>query len=118
MKSIMLTDPFIGKSFEACKSNAGDIVIVHPLNAQLVKLAYDASSDMYAIPASALAHIETVTISQAADYMGVSVAAVLSAIKYGKLASHKLPDGSELIALNDLKRYNETKRVGRPRKVK
>ena len=116
MKNIILTDPFTGIDFNAWSFDDESIIAIHPLTGETIKASYDQAQKHFMIPIEAFEHIDTVTMKDAADYMNVSIQVVSNACKTGKLPVKHLPSGSKMIVKHDLIRYNETKKIGRPRK--
>ena len=116
MKRIILTDPFSGIDFETYQFDDDSIVAVHPLTHQMIRASLDHAANAFMVPVEAFEHIDTVTMQEAADFMNVSVQRVSNACKTGKLPLKELPNGTKMIVKSDLLKYNETKKVGRPRK--
>lgn len=116
MKKIILTDPFTGIDFDAWIFDDDSIIAIHPLTGETIRATYDQDKKRFMLPVEAFDHIETISMKDAADYMNVSVQVVSNACKTGKLPVKHLPSGSKMIVKQDLIHYNETKRIGRPRK--
>lgn len=116
MKRIILTDPFSGIDFEAYEFDDKSMIAIHPLTKETIRVFYDREKRSFMVPVEAFEHIETMTMQQASDYMNVSVQRVSNACKSGKLPLKELPNGSKVIVKDDLVKYNETKKAGRPRK--
>ena len=116
MKKIILTDPFTGIDFEAYTFDDESILAIHPLTGETIIASYDAATKRFMLPVEALEHIDTVTLKEAAEFMNVSVQSVSHTCSRGKLPVKVLPNGTKVIVKKDLQHYNDTKRIGRPRK--
>lgn len=116
MKPVLITDPFTGLDFEAVELADGSILARNALTNEEIKLTYNIQCKRYLLDKSALNHIETVTLAQAAKFSNVSIQRISKLCADGVLQAHELPNGSKVILLDDLKRYNANKKNGRPRK--
>ena len=116
MKKITLTDPFTGIDFTALAFDNGMITAVHPLTGETIAMDYDKDHARFMLPVRSFNQIETVSIKQAADEMGITIQAVSKACASGKLPFKTLPNGAKMILKHDLELYNDTKSVGRPKK--
>ena len=116
MKEIILTDPFTGINFKASQYSDNSIVAIHPLTGETIKMQYDFLTRRFMLPIEVFEHIDTLTYTEAADETNVSVQRISAACKSGKLKMHKLPSGAKMILRDDLTRYANEKKNGRPRK--
>ena len=116
MEKIILTDPFTGENFQATKYDDFTFVAVHPLTGEQIRIAYDDVCNCFMLPVCAFDKMETLSFTDAASEMGVSVQRVSAACKSGKIPFKTLPSGSKVILRNDLLQYVENRKNGRPRK--
>lgn len=116
MKPILITDPFTGLDFEAIEFADGSILARNALTNQEIKLTYNPMCNRLMVGKEHFAHIETLTLAQAARFSNVSVQRISKLCADGTLEAHELPNGSKVVLLDDLVRYNANKKNGRPRK--
>ena len=116
MKPILITDPFTGLDFEAIELADDSILARNALTNQEIKLTYNPACNRFMVGKEHFTHIETLTLTQAAKFSNVSIQRISKLCADGVLQAHELPNGSKVILLDDLKRYNANKKNGRPRK--
>lgn len=116
MKKLKLTDPFTGVAFDCIEDTDKSIVATHPLLHVPIKMRYDHETNCYYMPAMYFENIGTCTVKEAAEILDVTTQRVNALVKSGMLQAHELPNGSKVFLTDEVKRYNGSKRVGRPRK--
>lgn len=115
MKEILLTDPFTGIDFTACK-HEDKLYATHPLTGETIILDYDKAKKSFMVPVESFKHVDALSITDAANEFYTTRQNVSRACKTGKLPFKKLPNGAKVILRTDMRRYIETAQVGRPRK--
>lgn len=116
MKLKIMSDPFTGLEFEALSFDDGGFAVTNPISGEKVFARYDFASDSFTIPAHTFRHVDLMSITQAAKASGVTVQAISKAVRRGKIPAKTLSNGKRMIARCDLDKYNEQKRIGRPRR--
>ncbi len=115
MKEITLTCPFTGVDFTALTDMLGNLYYVHPLTGENLKINYNSSIDRYNITPKLFKHIETVTISQAAEILDVSRQRA-SAIAATNVIRPVLVNGQQVFLLDDVLTYKNERKTGAPKK--
>lgn len=114
MKKITLTCPFTGVPFDALENADGSLIVQHPLTGVHMRVGFNEPSNRYLLDRSQFQHVETVTQAQAAELLGVSRARV-SAIVRDETIPHYVVNGSNVFLLDDIKAYDASRTVGRPK---
>lgn len=115
MKRIIYTCPFTGMEFEATEFADGTVVCYHPVTGDEIRMSYNPSIKKYMINPSAFKHVETISISEAAKILKVSVPRVSMLCSSGQLAYHMVKDQKRLIK-SEVVEYSRYRKPGRPRK--
>lgn len=115
MKEITLTCPFTGCSFKALEDADDNVYFTHPLTGDVIKMNFNASIRRYNINRKAFRHIETVSLSEAANLLGVSRQRA-GAIAASNVIKPYTVAGQTVFKLQDVLDYKETRRIGAPKK--
>lgn len=106
------TCPFTGADFEAVRS-LDTICVVHPLTGEHITMYVNGGH--VEVPLSYLKRIQTMTPTQAAEYLSVSRQRVSELAKTGILQEHYVA-GNQMFLANDVIEYRRTRKNGRPKK--
>lgn len=113
MKEIKMTCPFTGVEFTALEYADGKIVVKHPLTNELLQVNWNCSIKKYNVPKSFFKHIETITPNETAELLNVSRQRVAQIIKDNVIEAHDV-NGSKVFVKDDVIRYRDTRKAGRP----
>lgn len=113
MREITLTCPFTGVEFKALEYADGKIVLHHAITGEEIHMNWNCSCKRYNIPKNAFKHIETVTMSEAADILEVSRQRISKIAKEGTIKPHDV-NGTTVFELADVLEYKKTRKVGAP----
>lgn len=113
MKEITLTCPFTGMEFSACEYADGTIVFKHPLTGEMLRMNYNSSIHRYNLEKSFFKHIETITIAEATEILGVTKQRMSQIIKNQVVPSFKVGT-TTLFAKKDIIEYRDSRKVGAP----
>ena len=89
MKFKTLSDPMTGLDFRAIEGTTGDLIVGTPFNGT-IKLPYDKETDSYRLPKSLLDYRHTMSLTECAEYLGVSKVRVSRMCANGSLLSAKI----------------------------
>lgn len=115
MQEILLTCPFTGVEFTALKDVDNNLYFNHPLTGQALRVNYNCSIKKYNVPKEMMKHIETVSLSEAAEILDVSRQRV-STIAQTEVIKPKTVNGQTVFLLHDVLEYKKNRKVGAPRK--
>ena len=115
MKKIILTCPFTGVEFEALEYADGSILIKHPITGERVKINWNGTINRFNVPKTLFKHYATVTMSEAAEILGVSRQRI-TAIAKDEVIPPKTVNGSVMFLASDVLEYKNTRKVGAPSK--
>lgn len=113
MKQVMLTCPFTGVEFSALEYADGSLLITHPLTGEQVKINWNGTVSRFNVPKNLFKHYGTVTMSEAAEMLGVSRQRITAIAKNGTIPP-KLMNGSIIFLVSDVLDYKGTRKVGAP----
>ena len=116
MKEISLTCPFTGCAFTALQDANGNLYFVHPLTSESLRVNYNASIKRYNLEKGLLKRIETVTLIQAAELLGVSRQRVTTIAQTGVIKPRRV-NGQTVLLLDDVIEYKHNRKVGAPVKA-
>ena len=115
MQKITLTCPFTGCEFTALQDAEGNMYIKHQLTGEDLKINYNCSIKKFNVPKSFFKHIETVSLSQAAEILEVSRQRI-SAIAANNAIRPVIVNDQQRFILSDVLEYKRTRKVGAPKK--
>lgn len=115
MKEIKLTCPFTGAEIIATADVLGNVYFTHPLTGEQLKMNYNSSIKKYNIPKEWFKHIETLTIGEAAEILGVSRQRA-SAIAATNVIRPVLVNGQQCFLKKDVLKYKLNRKYGAPKK--
>ena len=115
MHKISLTCPFTGCKFDATIDKDKTLYIKHPITDEMHIVKYDAFMESYEVPARLFDFIETVSMSEAAEILGVTRQR-MSAIAANDTIPAKTANGQTVFKLLNVLKYKETRKTGAPRK--
>ena len=107
--------PFTGSRFEALQDCWGNLVVTNPVIGKNMHVNLDQKGEFYLVPVRYLTDEETMTSSEAAEYLGVSRQRVSNLATYGIVSSFSVDD-KPMFLKRDIIEYAETRTVGRPKK--
>ena len=113
MKEILLTCPFTGCQFTATIDLDNNLYVKHPLTGEINKINYNCSIKKYNVPKSLFKPVETVTLAETAEILGVSRQRA-SAIGVSGVIAPKVVNGQTVFLLNDVLAYRDNRKVGAP----
>lgn len=113
MKEILLTCPFTGCQFTATIDLDDNLYVKHPLTGEINKINYNRSIKKYNVPKSLFKPIETVTLAETAEILGVSRQRA-SAIGVSGVIAPKVVNGQTVFLLDDVLAYRDNRKVGAP----
>ena len=116
MKRVTLTCPFTGISFEATETADGDIIAYSPLTGEEIVMKFNTGIRHYYMRPGKWRHIETCSIKEMAEMLNITIQRAYTMTKTGVIAAHELPNGDKVVLRDDIERYNENRKCGRPRK--
>ena len=117
MKEILLTCPFTGIEFSALESIDGNLIVVHPLTGEQLKINWNASCKRYNIPKSFFKKIDIVTQTEAMEILNVSHQRISQIAREQIIPTHVIA-GKTVFLRDDVENYRDTRKVGAPRKIK
>lgn len=115
MRRILLTCPFTGVTFEALQTADNNIIARNPITGEEVRMNYNCSCDRYYIYPEAFKMVETLTLSEAADMLDISVQRVSKMVNDGLIKTFEI-DGKKKTTLESVLNYKETRKVGAPKR--
>ena len=115
MKRILLTCPFTGVTFEALQTADNNIIGRNPITGAEVRMNYNSSCNRYYICPDAFKKVETLTLSEAAEVLGISVQRISKMVSDGILKAFEI-DGKKKTTLESVLEYKETRKVGAPKR--
>jgi hypothetical protein len=89
MKFKTLSDPMTGLGFKAIEGTNGDLIVGTPFDGT-IRLPYDKETDSYKLPKSLLRYRQTMSLTECAEYLGVSKVRVSRMCANGSLLSAKI----------------------------
>lgn len=113
MKEIILTCPFTGVEFKAIEYLDGKIVCRHAITGEEIHMNWNSSINRYNIVKGAFKHINTVTMSEAAEILGVSRQRISKIAAEQTIMPHTIA-GNTVFILDDILGYKEKRKVGAP----
>ena len=113
MKKIILTCPFTGVEFDALEYADGSILITHPLTGEQVKVNWNPTINRFNVPKNLFKHYGTVSMSEAAEMLGVSRQRITAIARDGVIPP-KMVNGSIVFLVSDVLDYKDTRKVGAP----
>lgn len=115
MKETILTCPFTGIEFNAIIDADNNLYVKHPITGEVNKINYNSSIKKYNLPKSLFKHIDTISLSEAADILGVSRQRI-SAIAANSTIEPFTVNGQTVFKRADVLQYKRTRKIGAPRK--
>lgn len=115
MKEITITCPFTGVDFKALEDLCGNLYFKHPITGQDLKINYNSSIKRYNVPKNLFKHIETVSMSEAAEILEVSRQRA-SAIAATNVIKPVLVNGQQCFIKSDVLKYKQERKPGAPKK--
>lgn len=116
MLEIIMTCPLTGCEVRAVKDEQNNVYVKHPLTDEIFKAKYICQSNEYVLPAQLFEHIETVTLSEAAEILGVTRQRV-STIANSGVIKPKIINNQTIFVRDEVLEYKRTRKVGAPRKA-
>ena len=113
MQELKLTCPFTGIEFTAIETIDGDLLVIHPLTGEQIKIDYDHTAMTYNMNAENFKHIDTVTPTELIGILGVSRQRVSQIVQDEVIPVHHV-NGSPVFLLPDVLEYKENRKVGAP----
>lgn len=113
MQKLNLTCPFTGVEFTALKSADGDLLVIHPLTGEQIKIDYDGSTNRYSMPAETFAHIQTATPYDLIDMLQVTRQRVTQIVQNEVIPVHHV-NNLPVFLLSDVLEYKKNRKVGAP----
>lgn len=115
MREKRLTCPFTGCEFTAMVDCEGNMYAIHPITGDMNKINYNRSIKKYNVQTQLFKHIETVTLTEAAELLEVSRQRISTIAKDGTIPP-KTVNGQTVFILSDVLKYRDERKVGAPRK--
>ena len=115
MRRILLTCPFTGVTFEALQTADNNIIARNPITGDEVRMNYNSSCNRYYICPDAFKQVETLTLSEAAEILDVSIQRLSTMATNGVIKTFEI-DGKKKTTLETVLKYKETRKVGAPKK--
>ena len=115
MKRILLTCPFTGVTFEALQTADNNIIGRNPITGNEIRMNFNSSCNRYYIYPDAFKKIETLTLSEAADVLEISVQRISKMVNDGVIPSFEI-DGKKKTTLESVLEYKKTRKVGAPKR--
>ena len=113
MQELKLTCPFTGVEFTAIKSADGDLLVIHPLTSEQIKIDCCSSANRYSMPADTFAHIETATPYDLIDLLQVTRQRVTQIVQNEVIPVHHV-NNLPVFLLSDVLEYKKNRKVGAP----
>lgn len=113
MQELILTCPFTGVEFTAIQTADGDLLVIHPLTKEQIKINYNHTAMTYNTNAETFKHIDTVTPAELIEILGVSRQRVSQIVQEEVIPVHHV-NGSPVFLLSDVLEYKEHRKVGAP----
>lgn len=113
MKELKLTCPFTGVEFTAIQTADGDLLVIHPLTKEQIKINYNHTAMTYSMNADTFKHIDTVTPAELIGILGVSRQRVSQIVQDEVIHVHHA-NGSPVFLLSDVLEYKKNRKVGAP----
>ena len=110
---MILTCPFTGVEFTALKSVDGDLLVIHPLTGEQIKIDYDKSTNRYIMPAEAFAHIPTASPYDLIDMLQVTRQRVTQIVQNEVIPVHHV-NNLPVFLVSDVLEYKKNRKVGAP----
>ena len=116
MKTILLTCPFTGVEFEAMQDENGNLHVINPLTENIFYVLTANSCNDLILDKRLFTHVETATISETADILGVSRQRISAIVSNETIPVHTV-NGQTVFLLSDVLEYKENRKPGAPRKA-
>ena len=113
MQELILTCPFTGVEFTALKSADGDLLVIHPLTGEQIKIDYYSSANRYAMPAEAFENIPIATPYDLIDMLQVTRQRVTQIVQNEVIPVHYV-NNQPIFLLSDVLEYKKNRKVGAP----
>lgn len=113
MQELILTSPFTGVEFTALKSADGDLLVIHPLTGEQIKIDYYSSANRYSMPADAFAHIQVASPYDLIDLLQVTRQRVTQIVQNEVIPVHHV-NNLPVFLLSDVLEYKKNRKVGAP----
>ena len=113
MQELKLTCPFTGVEFTALKSADGDLLVIHPLTGEQIKITATVPARVYSMDAETFKRIDTVTPAELVGILGVSRQRVSQIVQDEVIPVHHV-NGSPVFLLPDVLEYKKNRKVGAP----
>lgn len=108
MKLVKKTDPFTGIEIQLAEFDDGSLLFDTAYTHKSVAIAYNSELNAYMIPANVFDYVDTLTLAETADYLGVSKMRVSTLCARGQLQHSKI-NGVMLVKYESVLDY-ESKR--------
>ena len=108
-----LTCPFTGEKFKAVFDNDNTVGMTNPLTGSYYN--FKIMGNAITIPLELFNYIETVTINEAANILGVSKQRISAIAKNETIPTYQV-GGKTVFKLSDVLKYKQLRKVGRPNK--
>lgn len=113
MQELILTCPFTGVEFTALKSADGDLLVIHPLTGEQIKIDYYSSANRYAMPAEVFENIPIATPYDLIDMLQVTRQRVTQIVQNEVIPVHYV-NNQPVFLLSDVLEYKKNRKVGAP----
>lgn len=113
MQELKLTCPFTGVEFTAIETVDGDLLVIHPLTKEQIKINFNHTTLTYSMNSETFKHHDTVTPAELIGILGVSRQRVSQIVQDEVIPVH-LVNGSPVFLLSDVLEYKENRKVGAP----
>lgn len=113
MQELILTCPFTGVEFTAIQTADGDLLVIHPLTGEQIKIDYNHTAMTYSMNAKTFKHIDTVTPAELIGILGVSRQRISQIVQDEVIPVHHV-NGSPVFLLPDVLEYKKNRKVGAP----
>ena len=110
---MILTCPFTGVEFTALKSADGDLLVIHPLTGEQIKIDYYSSANRYAMPSEAFDNIPIATPYDLIDMLQVTRQRVTQIVQNEVIPVHYV-NNQPVFLLSDVLEYKKNRKVGAP----
>lgn len=113
MQELILTCPFTGVEFTAIQTADGDLLVIHPLTKEQIKITATVPTMVYSINAETFKHLDTVTPAELVEILGVSRQRVSQIVQDEVIPVHHV-NGSPVFLMSDVLEYKKNRKVGAP----
>ena len=115
MKMQNYTCPFTGMAFCALERNDGGFIFYNVVDNSKIEIVYNPETKCFEIPKESFRHVETLSVKEASEVLGVSRQRIDTLLKNGTIACIKNNNVCLLIK-NSVLEYKKYRKTGRPKK--